>query len=145
MTVQELWEKFVSKNDLKDATYEAWAFGDDPDELARLVDAGIKTGTSSAYALYALAGEEVPKHGDYSVILNGSGEAVCIVRNRAVTLLPYREVTARHACMEGEGDRSLAYWRSVHERFFRKELAAIGQKFSEDMLVVFEEFEKLYP
>ena len=36
---------------------------------------------------------------------------------------------------EGEGDRSLAYWRSEHERFFRK-----YDVFSEDMLLVCERF-----
>lgn len=145
MTAQELWERFVSEKELENVPYEAWAFGDSPDELARLVDAGIKTGTSSAFALYELAGEDIPKAGDYSVILNESGEAVCIVRNRAVTVLPYQEVTATHAYQEGEGDRTLAYWRRVHERFFRDELTAVGLAFSEDMLVVYEEFEKIYP
>ena len=31
------------------------------------------------------------------------------------------EVSEEHAYKEGEGDRSLAYWRAVHEEFFTKE------------------------
>ncbi len=44
---------------------------------------------------------------------------------------------------EGEGDKSLAYWRKVHEDFFRDEYAACGLEFSQDIPVVCEEFELL--
>lgn len=145
MTAQEMWTLFAGSQNRMDTEYEAWAFGEDPDELARLVNMGIKTGTSSAYPLYALAGETIPKAGDYSVILDTNDQAVCIIRNRDVTVLPYREVTEQHAFKEGEGDRSLAYWRLVHERFFRDCMEKAGLSFSEDMLVVYEEFERVYP
>lgn len=47
------------------------------------------------------------------MILNSRDEAVCIIENTAVSVLPYDEVTQEMAAMEGEGDRSLAYWRQV--------------------------------
>lgn len=140
MTAEAMWKAFGAE-----AEYEAWAFGADSDVLADLVNRGIKTGTSSAFPLYALEEEELPKAGDYSVILNAREEAVCIIRNVSVTVLPYRAVTEEMACKEGEGDRTLAYWRSVHEPFFRDCMAEAGASFSEDMLVVYEEFEKVYP
>ena len=49
--------------------------------------------------------------------------------------------TAEHAYKEGEGDRSLEYWRKVHEEFFTEELESIDQKFNEDIKLVCEEFE----
>ena len=58
---------------------------------------------------------------------------------------PFRAVTAEHAFREGEGDRSLAHWRRVHEAFFRKEMASVGMAFDEDMVVVCEEFERVFP
>ena len=61
-----------------------------------------------------------------------------------VTVLPYDQVPAEFAYKEGEGDRSLNYWREVHEAFFANELAEAGLAFSEDMLVVCEEFEVVY-
>ena len=140
MTAQEMWNASGIQAD-----YEAWAFGDDPDTLAELVRTGVKTATASAYPFYELEGEELPKAGEYSVILNTKDEAVCIIRTTKVYVTPYREVTAEQAWKEGEGDRSLDYWRRVHEAFFRKELEAVGLIFTEDMGVVCEEFEVIYP
>ena len=140
MTAQEMWNASGIE-----AEYEAWAFGDDPDTLAELVRTGVKTATASAYPFYELEGEALPKAGEYSVILNTKDEAVCIIRTTKVYVTPYREVTAEQAWKEGEGDRSLDYWRRVHEAFFRKELEAVGLIFTEDMGVVCEEFEVIYP
>ena len=140
MTAQEMWNASGIQ-----AEYEAWPFGDDPDTLAELVRTGVKTATASAYPFYELEGEDLPKAGEYSVILNTKDEAVCIIRTTKVYVTPYREVTAEQAWKEGEGDRSLDYWRRVHEAFFRKELEAVGLIFTEDMGVVCEEFEVVYP
>ena len=140
MTAQEMW----SASGIQDE-YEAWAFGDDPDTLAELVRTGVKTATASAYPFYELEGEDLPKAGEYSVILDTKDEAVCIIRTTRVYVTPYREVTAEQAWKEGEGDHSLDYWRRVHEAFFRKELEAVGLIFTEDMGVVCEEFEVVYP
>ena len=140
MTAQEMWNASGIQAD-----YEAWAFGDDPDTLAELVRTGVKTATASAYPFYELEGEDLPKAGEYSVILDTKDEAVCIIRTTKVYVTPYRDVTAEQAWKEGEGDRSLSYWRRVHEAFFRKELEKAGLTFTEDMGVVCEEFEVIYP
>ena len=136
MNAEELW-----KQSGLTGSYEAWAFGDAPDKLAGLVLDGVKRATSSAFAVYEKTGEPVPKPGEYSVILDSKEQAVCIIRTTAVTIVPYREVTAEFAAKEGEGDRSLAYWRSVHEPFFTGELAEAGMTFDESTPVVCEEFE----
>ena len=140
MTAQEMW-----KASGIEAEYEAWTFGDDPDALAELVRTGVKTATASAYPFYELEGEDLPKAGEYSVILDTSDEGVCVIRTTKVYVTPYRDVNAEQAWKEGEGDRSLDYWRRVHEAFFRKELEEAGLAFTEDMGVVCEEFEVVYP
>lgn len=125
--------------------YEAWAFGAASDKLAELVVKGIKTGTSSAYILYERKDEPIPQVGDYSVILDSRDEAVVIIRTVKVEVMPFNQVPASFAYLEGEGDRSLEYWRSVHQDFFTQELASVGLPFTEDMLVVMETFEVVYP
>ncbi len=146
MNAQKMWMHFTALHpEAASAAYEAWAFGSAPDELAALTLAGVKTATCSAQALYELEGEEPPQAGDYSVILDSAEEAICIIRTVRVVTLPYHEVDARHAFKEGEGDRSLAYWRRVHEDFFRRELASYGLTFSEDIALLCEEFEVVYP
>ncbi|MBQ8278474.1 MAG: ASCH domain-containing protein [Roseburia sp.] len=144
MTAQEMWEAFVKEQNITETEYEAWAFGDDTDGLAELVKQGIKTGTSSAYPLYEVDGEPLPEASGYSVILNSKDEAVCIIENTKVYVVPFCEVSAEHAYKEGEGDRSLAYWREVHEEFFTECMAEAGLTFDENMKVVCEEFKLVY-
>ena len=126
------------------ATYDAWAFGADADKLAQLVLSGKKTATSSAYPIYELEGEELPKAEEYSVILDSKDEAVCIIKTTRVYIIPFNRVSEQHAYLEGEGDRTLEYWRNVHRDFFTEELREVGLEFTEEMLVVCEEFEVVY-
>ncbi|MBS5666911.1 MAG: ASCH domain-containing protein [Firmicutes bacterium] len=144
MNAAEMWERFCEKSGIK-ADYDDWAFGGAPDALAELVLNGIKTATASAYPLYEQEQEPLPKAGDYSVILNTKGEAVCIIRTTKVYVVPFREVSADHAFREGEDDRSLESWRKVHRDFFTREMNDEGLSFDEDMPVVCEEFMRVYP
>ncbi len=144
MTEKELWKEFITKNNIDDCEYEAWSFGAEPDLLAELVASGEKTATSSAYPLYALENEPLPKVGVYDVILDSKGEAVCVIQTKKVYVIPFKEVTAEHAYKEGEGDKSLDFWRKVHEKFFTECMEEVDLKFTSDMEVVCEEFEVVY-
>lgn len=144
MTAKELWEAFLREKNLPDCEYDAWAFGVDADQLAHLVVTGKKTATASAYPLYELEGEPLPETGEYSVILDSQDRAVCIIRTMKVSVVPFHDVTAEHACKEGEGDLSLTYWRDVHEKVFAQWLREAGLDFSYDMKVVCEEFSVVY-
>ncbi|TFH31677.1 MAG: ASCH domain-containing protein, partial [Anaerolineales bacterium] len=55
------------------------------------------------------------------------------------------EVDEEQAYLEGEGDRSLAYWRDVHWNFFSRECAQIGREPSEHMPVLCERFKLVFP
>lgn len=144
MTAEEMWDEYVRETGMAHADYEAWAFGEAPDELAALVVSGRKTATASAYPLYEQELEALPREGEFSVILDSGEQAVCVIQTTRVYVVPFRDVSAEHARREGEGDLSLAYWRKVHERFFRRELAETGMVFNENMLVVCEEFACVY-
>ena len=139
MTAEELWQKSGLAG-----TYEAWAFGDAPDKLAELVKQGIKTATCSAYDLYEIENEPLPQAGSYSIILNSNDEAVCIIKTMKVHVTEFVRVSEEHAFKEGEGDRSLEYWRKVHEEFLTEELASVNMEFNENTKVVCEEFEVVY-
>ena len=147
MTAEEMWRAYLLTNPQDSgARYEAWAYGsDDPDSLADLTLVGTKTATASAFALYEAEGDEPPKQGDFSIILRSDEKtAVCVIQTTKVAIVPFSQVTAEQARKEGEGDRSLAFWRRVHQSFFTAELAAIPMEFSEDMMVVCEEFKVVY-
>ena len=127
---------------------EAWGFGDSPEmaeELGRLVLQGIKTATASAVWEYEVTNEPVPQVGDLSIILDGQGEPLCIIETVEVMVRTYNEVDPQFAYNEGEGDRSLAYWRQAHYNFFTRTLPNIGLEFSETMPLLLERFKVIYP
>ncbi|MBF0787188.1 ASCH domain-containing protein [Streptococcus sp. 19428wC2_LYSM12] len=145
MTAEEMWETYRLMNPQIEEKVVAWQFGAEADLLADLVLGGGKTATASAYDLYALAEEALPTVGEQSVILNGQEEAVCVIETTKVEVLPFNQVSADHAFKEGEGDKSLAYWRQIHEELFSQWLEEVGLAFSEDSQVVLEEFKVVYP
>jgi predicted ATPase/uncharacterized protein YhfF/Flp pilus assembly protein TadD len=126
----------------------AEAFGDSPtlaDELAGLIAAGVKTATCSALWEWQAGGEPLPQPGYLSIVLDGQGEPVCLIETMAVEIIPYDQVSPQFAHAEGEGDRSLEYWRAAHWRFFSRLLPRIGRQPDTDMPLVCERFRVLYP
>ena len=145
MTPQEMWNAYKKINPSIGGEIDAWAFGVEADLLAELVLKGEKTATASAYDLYALEDEHLPQEGTFDVILDSQDQAVCIVKITKVSVEPFNQVSAEHAFKEGEGDKSLAYWRQVHEDCFAEWLREAGLTFTPDSKVVLEEFCKVYP
>ena len=145
MTPQEMWNAYKQINSAIGDEIDAWAFGVDADFLADLVLKGEKTATASAYDLYALEDEPLPQEGKFDVILDSQNQAVCIVEITRVSVESFKYVSADHAFKEGEGDKSLAYWRRVHEDCFAEWLREAGLTFTPESKVVLEEFRKVYP
>ena len=145
MTPQEMWNQYKKINPSIGDEIDAWSFGVEADLLADLVLKGEKTATASAYDLYALAGEALPQEGIFDIILDSQDQAVCIVEITKVSVQPFHQVSADHAFKEGEGDKSLAYWRQVHEDCFAEWLREAGMTFTPNSKGVLEEFRKVYP
>jgi len=108
--------------------------------LASLVVQGEKQATASLLWSYEADSEPLPEVGQLSVITNWKGEPQCIVEVTEVEIKPYNEVSAEFAFIEGEGDKSLEYWRKVHWEFFSKECEEIGKQPTKEMLVILEQF-----
>ena len=106
--------------------------------------AGIKTATSSLVKIFELDGEELPKEGDYSVIMDSEEDALFIIKNKSVVVNKFCDVGEDIAYKEGEGDQTLDYWRRAHEKYFREQCEEYGIEFSEDMEVITEEFELIF-
>ncbi|WP_067730771.1 ASCH domain-containing protein [Oceanobacillus damuensis] len=146
-SIINMWEDYRKINPNTPKEYESWAFGDSKemaDELARLVLEGTKTATASNYTLYEFEKEPLPYVGLHNIILDGNGEAVAILETTSVGVVSFDEVTEEHAYVEGEGDRTLKYWREVHEPFFKKEFENINQDFDYKIPVVCERFKLRY-
>ena len=158
--IQEFWEvaRFrtglmrtavvTGMSDVATVPPPSWSFGDTPtlaDQLLALVLEGTKTATASSVAELEQAGEPMPRAGDLSIACDGAGRPRALLRTTTVEIVPFGEVDAEFARLEGEGDRSLEAWRRERERYFRRVLAGSGTKFSTDLPLVLERFELLYP
>jgi uncharacterized protein YhfF len=150
-TIETYWKDFLATQPPDSSyharTYVAEAFGDHPqlaDELGALIVNGIKTGTCSALWEWEAEGNPIPEVGLISITLNGAGEPICIIETTEVTQRRFNEVDEDFAYSEGEGDRTLQYWREAHTRFFSRVLAKIGRNFSEDMPLICERFKVIY-
>jgi uncharacterized protein YhfF len=103
---------------------DVFAFGDSrelADRLAMLVLEGVKTATCSALWTYEDEQKPPPQKGDHSVVLDGNGVPVAVIETIEVFVVPFNEVPERFAYDEGEGDRSLAYWREAHRKCFSRQ------------------------
>ncbi|GAJ16764.1 unnamed protein product, partial [marine sediment metagenome] len=93
---------------------------------------GIKEATASLHCLYEIENELIPEVGDYVVITNWKGIAQSIMQITNINIIPFKDVMEEFAAKEGEGDKTLSFWRKVHRKFFTLELKEYSKKFSED-------------
>ena len=82
---------------------------------------------------------------DRCIVLGGDGRPLAVVRTTDVRVGPLSSVDDSFAWDEGEGDRTRAWWLDGHTRFFTRQCAALGLTFSDDIDVVFERFELVWP
>ena len=145
------WRSYVDtlpvNSSAHDEQYVAEGWGDSPemaDELGALIASGTKTAACSALWEYEAEGEPLPKVGSKTIVVDGNGNPLCIVEMTEVEVVPYDRVDARFAYEEGEGDRSLAYWRDAHWRFFSRTLPNVGREPTTEMPLVCERFRVIY-
>ena len=136
MKSDQMWQAYKILNPTIGDKIDAWTFGMEADYLAELVLMGQKTATSSAFDLYAVGNEPLPKENELSVILDSKENAICIIETTKVEVIPFKEVSEDHAYKEGEGDRRLTYWRELHENLFSKWLHEVGLHFSQRRVTV---------
>jgi uncharacterized protein YhfF len=127
-SVLKFWRDYV--NSLPAGLHEekmpadVFAFGDSrelADQLAMLVREGVKTATCTALWTYEEAQKPLPQKGDHSVVLDGNRVPVAVIETVEVFVVPFNEVPVGFAYDEGEGDRSLAYWREAHRNYFGRQ------------------------
>lgn len=116
----------------------------DADECAELVANKIKQATSPSAWWFEKHHEKLPRVGDLAIITNWDEEPRAIVRTTGVELVEFRHITPEYAYIEGEGDRSLEYWKKVHWEYYANEMKAFGEYPTEHMEIVCEYFETIW-
>ena len=144
---QAYWEKFQKAAGIDAHPIDVFAFGDSAemaDELLALVLTGTKQATACRLAMCKKYDLPIANPGDLSIVRNGRGDPACIIQTVRVDLVPFDDVSAEFARIEGEGDGSLDYWRSAHLDYFTRECAREGDTFSTDELIMCEQFKMIW-
>jgi uncharacterized protein YhfF len=135
----------VFVQDFTDATglvvaSEPFCFGDSPqlaDELAALVCSGRKRATATAVVELEHAGEPLPTIGRLSVVYDGAGQPVCVIRADQLSVGSLDDVLdPAFAWDEGEGDCMYEDWLAQHSAYWRRVLPRVGAEFTLDLGVV---------
>jgi len=148
-SARNMWGDYLDEH-LEDAFHEApttihfCTNEQDANECAKLVKQGIKRATSPSLLGLQYRNEPLPKIGDFMVVTDWEGTAQCIVQTTKVRLKPFFSIDAEYARLEGEGDQSLEYWKKSHWDYYEKELAEFERLPRESMIIVCQEFEKVF-
>ncbi|MGE3074977.1 MAG: ASCH domain-containing protein [Dehalococcoidia bacterium] len=118
-------------------------FGDSAELSANLISlvlSGTKTATASAVRAWEIEAAPLPAAGELEIVLDWAGKPACVIETVEVVVRPFIDLPADFAAEEGEGDRSLEWWRAAHEAYFRREGSRLGYGFTDDMPVVCQRF-----
>lgn len=109
-----------------------WHFGIDNDNFVNLVLSGDKRATSSLFD----GDFDHISIGEKEILIYDNEKEACITQTKKIIIQKFKEVGDDIAFLEGEGDKSLEYWRKVHYDFFKTDA-----NFSEESFVITEIFE----
>jgi uncharacterized protein YhfF len=146
--VRVFWRAFCSHAGISESTpYQCWHFGDSAELASSLVEQvvnGPKRATAGLLWAHERDPRLAPVDGGYSVVTEHDGTPRAVIRTTQIDVRRFGDVDAAFAWDEGEGDRTLDWWRDAHRSYFTRECAVLGREASDDMPVVLERFELLY-
>jgi uncharacterized protein YhfF len=132
-SVSRIFANMSMPNNLNWRALDRFSFGDSPtlgDELAELVLAGRKRATC-----WAVSDGPITSVGKRMVMLDGAGIPRAVLETVELVQRRFSEIDEAFAFDEGEGDRTLTYWRTAHQRYFERH-----GTFSPDMVLFCERF-----
>ncbi|WP_430411358.1 ASCH domain-containing protein [Kordia sp.] len=150
-TVVEMWNNYVKSNPefKKDEQPDSWYFHmnrEDANRLAILTLEGKKQASSGLYTWYKEANADLPTVGTKHIITDFDGKATAIIEITKVDTIPFHKITKTHAEKDmGTTIEPLKKWKKSHWDFFESALKESGEKPTENMLVVCEQFKTIWP
>ncbi|MEW6718019.1 MAG: ASCH domain-containing protein [Chloroflexota bacterium] len=149
--IEAYWRRFLvglpEDSPYHQRTYHVEKWGEDQelaDDLGNLIAAKKKTASCTSLWEWEAEGAPLPEAGKITIVLDWGGNPLCIIKTVEVEIRPFNQVDEQFAYEEGEGDRSLKYWREAHWNYFSCTLALIGREPVEDMPLVCERFVVIY-
>ena len=147
--IELFWKNFITDNAryVNEKTPESFYFCDnekDANDCAKLVVKKIKQATAPSLWSFEINNEKLPRKGDLNIITNWNKAPQAIILTTKIELIKFNEITAKFAQKEGEGDKSLAYWRKAHKAYYKREMQGHKEEFSKDMIIVCQYFDTIY-
>ena len=148
-SVVKMWESFSNQDPQFQGRPipEAFHFCDnekDANACAVLVMDGIKQATSTSLWWFEKNDHKFPQPGDVYVITDWAGVANAIVQTTKVDRVPFDQVTAEYAKIEGEGDQTLEYWQRTHWDYYSREMKPFDESPTQDMVIICEQFKTIW-
>ena len=118
---------------------EEWCLGDTKEmanQLFELVKSGIKTATSYLC-------KEKNHDNKFSILTNWDKSEKLLLETISINIVEFKNVSEEHAFKEGENDRTLENWKTIHKDFFENESKKNNIIFTDETKIVCEEFKVL--
>lgn len=150
-SVAQLWEGYTATHPefKNDALPEASYFHnnrEDANRLAQLILDGKKQAGSNLYFFYEQAKADLPKIGTKNIVTDFDGKAIAIIATTQVDTVAFNQIPATYAAMDmGTTIAPLEKWKKAHWAFFAPAMEENGGEPSEEMLIVCEQFETIWP
>lgn len=112
-------------------------------ELLALIRSGRKRAGTGLLWAYEVDGDSMARTGDIEIVIDHLQRPALVTRIVRSEILPFDQVDAEYAAIEGEGDGSLEYWRRAHWAFFSRECRRIEREPELTMPVICSVFELL--
>jgi uncharacterized protein YhfF len=146
--IEPFWLAYQRACSVKVPGFAASALGDTrvlADELAELVLAGIKRAHATLHRDFQKDLDPLPQIGDHLVVLDGAGQPRAIVRCTHVELRHFNQIDDAFAFDAGEGDLTLRWWLTAHRQDFAERAEREGFEVDEQVELVLEWFERVWP
>ena len=150
-TVYKMWNNFTESNPefKKEELPDSHPFHNneyDANRLANLIVNKKKKAGSNLYFWYKEANADLPKIGTKSIVTDFDGKARAIIEIKKVDTIPFNQISKDYAELDmGTNIEPLKKWRKAHWDFFANAMEQSGEKPTEEMLIVCEWFETIWP
>ena len=146
--IEKFWLDYQGQCKVEVPGFAASALGHSralADELAELIEAGIKRAHATLEHDFTVDGDPLPQPGDHLVVLDGRGRPRAIVRNSHVERRHFDEIDDAFAFEAGEGDLTLRWWLTAHRQDFAERAQREGFQVGERAVLILEYFELVWP
>lgn len=104
-----------------------------------------KTGTFGLKLLHDRDPANAPAVGSCTVFIDFEMKPHIAVKVMSLKPTAYEDITEDHLTVEGPGARVLKTWQDIHWPYWTKLLKPLGLEPSQDMIVMVEQFDLVFP